>query len=37
VLTVSRDDFEDSDQIYEAIGEMLLEISTNGTTEDDVK
>jgi hypothetical protein len=34
---VSRDDFEDADEIHEALGEILLEISNPGTTDEDVR
>lgn len=37
ILTVGREDFEDETQVFDAIGEMLLEISNVGTTEEDVK
>lgn len=37
ILTVSRDDFEDPDEIFEALGEVLLAISNTGTSEDDVR
>lgn len=36
ILTNGADDFEDSEEIYEAIGEVLFEISQD-KTENDVK
>lgn len=37
VLTVSRDDFENPEDIYDALGEMLAEIASEGTSENDIK
>jgi len=37
ILTVSRDDFENPEEIHEAVGHVLLEVSNPGTSEDDVR
>lgn len=34
---MSRDDFDGPEDIYEALGEMLAEISSEGTSDDDIK
>ena len=37
ILTVSKEDFEDPEELFEAIGEVLLEVSDDGTTEEYVR
>lgn len=37
ILTVGAEDFDDASEIYEAIGEMLVEISSEGTSDEDVR
>lgn len=37
VLTVSKDDFEKPDDIFDALGEMLAEVAPVGTTENTIR
>lgn len=37
VLTVSRDDFDKPEDIFDALGEMLAEIASPGTSENDIR
>ena len=34
---MSRDDFEDADEINDALGEILLEVANPGTSAEDVR
>ncbi|CAL8110931.1 unnamed protein product [Orchesella dallaii] len=37
VLTVSHDEFERPDDVFDALGEMLTEIASSGTSESDIR
>jgi len=37
VLTVGKDDFDDPDEIYDAIGELLMEVSPASTSDERIR